>query len=227
MVVLILGRAIAGAGAAGIFTGNMVIVAEITPLHKRGGYMAYIVSCLLGGILYCIVAHLQGICFAIASVLGPLVGGAFADHVSWRWCFYINLPLGGVALACITLFMPSTPPLGRRATYKGYSWDMVKQFAMLDWVGAVLSMAWAVCLILGLQYGGVSMKWSDGRVIALLVLIVVLIPIFLLWEWFIGPERQMFKFYLVRRRTVIAASFTLFWLFAVFMIDVYYVSLHC
>lgn len=73
--VLILGRAIAGVGAAGIFSIAMIIIAEITPLHNRAQYFG-----------------LFGVCFALASVIGPLIGGAFTDsHLSWRWCFYVRV----------------------------------------------------------------------------------------------------------------------------------------
>lgn len=94
MVVLILGRAIAGAGAAGIFSGGIIIIAEISPLHKRPQHLALI-----------------GVCFAIASVLGPLVGGAFSDHVSWRWCFYINRELRVESLNMVRLLTTPQSPL--------------------------------------------------------------------------------------------------------------------
>ena len=80
MKVLILGRAIAGVGAAGIFSSSMQTLVEITTLKERSSYMGYF-----------------GACFGLSSVIGPLVGGALTDHATWRWCFYLNLPLGGVA----------------------------------------------------------------------------------------------------------------------------------
>lgn len=200
MEVLILGRAIAGAGAAGIFSGAMVIVAEITPLHNRAQYMALI-----------------GICFAIASVVGPLIGGAFSDHVSWRWCFYINLPFGGIALALQLIVQPSNPPMGMKDSYKGYGRPMIGQLLRCDWVAALIAMGWSCCFILALQWGGVNRSWKDGGVIACLVLSVVLIPIFFLYEIWIGPERQMFKLHLIRRRNIAGASIVMFFLFAVFM----------
>ncbi|KAL1405301.1 hypothetical protein Q8F55_008928 [Vanrija albida] len=209
MEVLILGRAIAGAGAAGIFSGGIIVISDISPLHKRPQHLALI-----------------GVSFAIASVLGPLVGGAFADHVSWRWCFYINLPLGGLALAQLAVFLPMKPPLGRRDSWKGFHRGMVLQVLKCDWVGAAISMGWAVSLILALQWGGVTKRWNDGSVIACLVLMGVLPVVFFLWEWWLGPERQMFKIHLIFRRTVFGASITLFMLFAVFMIVVYYLSIN-
>ncbi|KAK4687774.1 MFS transporter, DHA2 family, glioxin efflux transporter, partial [Tremellales sp. Uapishka_1] len=206
MNVLILGRAIAGLGGAGIFSGGMIVIAELTPLHSRPKYFG-----------------LLGVCFALASVLGPLVGGAFSDHVSWRWCFYINLPIGGLAFAMILAFQPHSHPLGRKATYKGYSKAMLMQLLKCDWLGVAIAMAWAVCLILPLQWGGVTKPWSDGSVIACLVMIPVLAIVFFAYEWWLG-EHAMFKLALIRRRTIAGASAVLAMGFGTFMVTVYYLA---
>ena len=207
----------------------MIIIAEITPLHNRAQYFG-----------------LFGVCFALASVIGPLIGGAFTDsRLSWRWCFYINLPLGGAALILQTIVQPASPPLGQAATYKGYSRGMIRKVALCDWVGCIMAMGWGCCVILALQWGGIERPWNDGGVVTCLVLVGVLPVIFLAWEHWLG-DKAMFKLYLMKRRTIAyvslpfqsglrtqsirvltdsGASVLLFCLFGSFMGTVYYLSL--
>lgn len=91
--------------------------------------------------------------------------------------------------------------MGRAASYKGWNKEMIWAVLRCDWGGVAISMAWAVCLILFLQWGGVSRPWNDGGVIACIVLTVVLIPVFLGYEHWLG-ERAMFKRRLLKRRTI-------------------------
>jgi predicted MFS family arabinose efflux permease len=152
---LIVGRAIAGFGSSGIFTGAIQIMLNTIPLHNRP---------LLQGLF--------GAVFGIASVAGPLLGGAFTQSkATWRWCFYINLPLGALTVLIIVLFL--------HLDEKKPVMTLRKKLTMLDPLGMLLFLPSIVCLLLALQWGGSKYPWSDGRVIALLVVFGVLFLAFI------------------------------------------------
>ncbi|EXF82167.1 hypothetical protein CFIO01_09250 [Colletotrichum fioriniae PJ7] len=152
-VAFIIGRAIAGAGSAGIYSGSTILITTVTPLSKRAGYVG-----------------MMGAVFGIASVIAPLIGGAFTDRVTWRWCFYINLPVGGAAVAALLFLFPSFA--SKEPT------PIKQQIKQLDPFGNLVFLPGVICLILALQWGGEKYPWNEGRIIALLVLAGVLLIIF-------------------------------------------------
>src|SRR3954462_8804690 len=113
---LIAFRALQGLGAGGLMTLAMAIVADIVAPRERGRYQGYI-----------------QMVFVLASVAGPLLGGIFADHLSWRWVFYVNLPIGAVALAVIATSLRLPPTKAR---------------ARIDYLGAGLLGAAVTCILL-------------------------------------------------------------------------------
>lgn len=145
--VFIVGRAIAGLGTAGIFSGSFFIVGLLLPLRKR--------PTAFGGV---------GALWGISSVAGPLLGGVFAEKVTWRWCFYINLPIGGVAMAVIIFFLRvKKPDSGLPAQGR------MERVLQLDLVGTAIMLPSVIMLLLALQWGGLEYPWSDSKVIGLLV----------------------------------------------------------
>lgn len=144
-IAFIFGRAIAGVGSAGISSGAIVIMMHTTPIDKRPMYMA-----------------LVGAVFGVASVAGPLLGGLFTSKVTWRWCFYINLPIGGVTMAVILLVLKLPNPKNGPKTIK-------EQLGRLDPLGALFLFPGIVCLLLALQWGGSTYSWRNARIIVLLV----------------------------------------------------------
>ena len=129
-VMLIVGRAIAGAGAAALFSGGMTIVGFSVALRKRALYISLLSSM-----------------FGISSVVGPILGGVLTDRASWRWCFWINLPFGGVALLTVFLFFKNPERAHTGMTLK-------QKINQIDIGGAFLLICGIVCLLLALQWGG-------------------------------------------------------------------------
>jgi EmrB/QacA subfamily drug resistance transporter len=139
-------RAIQGVGAGGLVVGAMAIIGDLVPPRERGKYQG-----MMAGIM------------AVAMVAGPLVGGFITDHLSWRWAFYVNLPLGGVALLVLisTLHLPKY-----RTEHR------------IDWLGAGLLAVGITALVLITTWGGSQYAWGSGQILGLAAVSVVTLVAF-------------------------------------------------
>ncbi len=199
-VVFIVGRAIARTGSSRIFSSAIIIIMNLVPLHERP---------LLQG---CV-----GAVFGIASVAGPLLGGVFATKVSWRWCFYINLPIGGLAIAILVMILHIPGASAAETPWR----DQVKQ---LDPIGTVFFVSSIACLLLALQWGGSTYLWNDGRIIALFVHFILLISHFILLQ--IGrPDTATVPPRIIKNRSIAAAMWTQLMVGASMMVLVYYLPI--
>ncbi|KAI0006989.1 major facilitator superfamily domain-containing protein [Xylariaceae sp. FL0662B] len=151
-VALIIGRAIAGLGAAGIFSGGVLMTTKLIPLSKRASYLG-----IMSGV------------FGLAAIVGPFIGGALTDRATWRWCFGINLPLGAITIVVCVVFIRL--PTERIAEGSG----IMEKLKQLDIPGTTFMVGSLIAFLLALQWGGSTFPWNDRRIIALFVVSGVLV----------------------------------------------------
>nr|WP_211210900.1 MFS transporter [Sporichthya polymorpha] len=153
MTELILFRAFQGLGAGGLIVGVMAVMAVIVPPRERGKYAGYFMAIM-----------------PVSMIAGPLIGGWITDHASWRWAFYVNVPVGGLALFVVmaTMHLPKPP----------------KKKVSIDWWGTGLMVTWVTAIILVTSWGGTEYGWGSPTILGLVAVSVIGFVAFL------GVERR-------------------------------------
>ncbi|WP_404818872.1 MDR family MFS transporter [Streptomyces phaeolivaceus] len=165
-------RALQGLGGGGLMVLSMAIVGDLVPPRERGRYQG-----------------LFGAVFGATSVLGPLLGGLFTEHLSWRWVFYVNLPVGAVALLVIAAVLR----IPRKA-----------ERHVIDYLGTFLIASVATCLVLVASLGGTTWEWNSPQIIGLSVLAVLLVAVFVAVERRAAEPVLPLKLFRVRTFTLSA-----------------------
>ncbi|PYI26040.1 permease of the major facilitator superfamily [Aspergillus indologenus CBS 114.80] len=175
---LIAGRSIAGLGAGSINAGAVLIISNTIPVQKRPIYL----GCL-------------GVVHGVVSVLGPVIGGLLTDHASWRWCFFLNLPIGAITVLGIVFFLSTNQPSAGPLSGK-------EKLRSMDLLGSAFFIPGILMLLLALEWGGSQYAWDSWRVILLFVLSAVALVVFAVVQ-VCAPEKATIAPRLVTNRNML------------------------
>lgn len=156
MLMLICGRAIQGTAAGGLIQLVIITISDLFSVRKRSLYLGFV-----------------GFVWALAGSAGPLIGGTFTQFKSWRWCFWINLPISGVAFVLLFLFLDVHNPRTK----------LGEGIKAMDWLGAFSILAVTLLLLIGLDFGGTIFPWNSPKVVCLIVFGTLMIGFFLFSEY--------------------------------------------
>jgi MFS family permease len=183
MDALIFGRALAGVGGAGMYVGAMTLLSVTTTMQERPMYIG-----------------MTGLTWGAGTVLGPVIGGAFADniHTTWRWAFYINLVIGGTFAPVCLFLLPSFDPR------PGVSYR--KRLSEIDFLGAILIIGATASGVMALNFGGLTWPWNSGKIIGLFCISGVLFILFGLQQVYTvltNTEQRLFPVHFLKSRTML------------------------
>lgn len=179
---LLTGRTIQGVGGGGIIALCLVITTDIVPLRQRPTY-------------YTIVQ----LAWAVGSIVGPVVGGSIADHITWRWVFYINLPFCGMGLLLV-------PWVVRLRAKRG---TLTERILRVDWIGVILFNASLCSFLMGITWGGTQFPWSSWHTLVPIVVGVAGVIAALVWEQYFA-KAPFLNLSLFRGYSSLAAYFCIF-----------------
>ncbi|KAF9109727.1 hypothetical protein BGX27_007261 [Mortierella sp. AM989] len=198
IIVLVIGRGIAGLGAGGMISLTMIIISDVVTLRERGKYQGII-----------------GSMFGISAVVGPLLGGFLAENSSWRWAFYLNLPIGVISTTAM-VFILKLPAV------KGTHREKLKR---VDFLGSFTIVVGIICVLLSTNWGGNKYTWGSVQVVVPYCVGVLFLIAFLYIEAFVAIE-PILPFRLFRNQSVCATYATSFFIGGAFMGAIFFCPLY-
>ncbi|KAG6888354.1 hypothetical protein C0995_009047 [Termitomyces sp. Mi166 len=179
---LIVFRGVAGAGGGGIISMAQIVISDVVSLRERGKYQG-----IIGGTV------------ALGFAIGPVIGGALSQKASWRWCFWIDIPVSFVAMCVVIFMLPLKPVQG----------NVRSKLLAVDYIGVILTLVGCALVILPLIWGGVTFPWKSAIVLAPLLSGFLVIVVFCLWEWK-GARLPIVPMYIFKHLTVTGVYITMF-----------------
>jgi MFS family permease len=160
-VIMLVGRSIQGIGGGGIITMTQVIFSVIIPLRQRPKYFSLVLAS-----------------WSIGSIAGPVLGGALAEHASWRGCFYINIPFCVIGVGATLRYVSS---------YTSPNLTIRQKFGQMDWIGAILFVGGITGLLIGISWGGTQYPWESAATLTPIILGILSIALFSAWQIYSKP----------------------------------------